>query len=163
LQLSSLTRATQAEFKNTVQYAHWNMLSNPTSRRRLACATIAAGLIPIGVAWRMAPLHLPPFLYKYGGSVLWAAMVYWLVAALLPRWDPVRIAGLACLIAALVEFSRLYRLPPLDAFRITLAGKLILGRFFSLWDIAAYWLAIGMTAFIDLRWVRAKFRSFHLH
>jgi hypothetical protein len=124
---------------------------------------IAVLLIPVGVAWRMAPLHLPPFLYKYGGSVLWAAMVYWLIAALLPRLSPVRIAGLACVMAALVELSRLFHSPPLDAFRLTLAGKLILGRFFSLWDIAAYWLAIGVTAIVDSRWVRAKFLSFHLH
>lgn len=125
------------------------------ARRRNFCAAIALGLIPLGIAWRLAPLHLPPFLYKYGGSVLWAAMVYWLVAAFFPRLNPVRIAGLAGVIAALVEFSRLYHSPALDAFRITLAGKLILGRFFSLKDVLAYWLAILACAAID-RWVLSR-------
>jgi hypothetical protein len=123
--------------------------------RRLLCAAIALALIPIGIAWRMAPLHLPLFLYKYGGSVLWAAMVYWLVAALLPRLDPVRVAGLAAVIAALVECSRLVHTPALDAFRLTLAGRLILGRFFSGKDIVAYWLAIFACAAVD-RWVLSK-------
>jgi hypothetical protein len=104
----------------------------------------------------MAPLHLPPFLYKYGGSVLWAAMVYWLVAAVLPRLHPGTVAVLAALIAAAVEFSRLCHTPALDAFRLTLAGKLILGRFFSVRDIAAYWLAIAATGFIDWRKIRAR-------
>jgi hypothetical protein len=104
----------------------------------------------------MAPLHLPPFLYKYGGSVLWAAMVYWLLAALFPRSHPIKIAIAAAAMSALVEFSRLFQLPALDAFRLTLAGKLILGRFFSLCDIAAYWLAIAATALADWRFSRLK-------
>jgi hypothetical protein len=122
----------------------------------LVCLAIAAILIPIGVAWRMAPLHLPQFLYKYGGSVLWAAMVYWLAAAMLPRSRPGAVALLAAAIAALVEFSRLLHIPALDAFRLTLAGKLILGRFFSLWDILAYWLAIAVAATVDSRWMAGR-------
>jgi hypothetical protein len=124
--------------------------------RRLICATIALALIPIGIAWRLAPLHLPPFLYKYGGSVLWAAMVYWLVAAILPRLSPINAGLLAALVATLVECSRLYHTPALDAFRVTLAGKLILGKFFSLRDIAAYLIAIAVSAAIDARWVRPE-------
>jgi len=122
------------------------------TRRRLTCLAIAVALIPIGIAWRMAPLHLPQFLYKYGGSVLWAGMVYWLVAAMLPRSRPLSLALLAALMAALVEFSRLVPIPSVDAFRLTLAGKLILGRFFSPWDILAYWIAIAIAAAADFRW-----------
>ena len=119
--------------------------------RRGTCGAIALLLIPVGVAWRMAPLGLPPFLYKYGGSVLWAAMVYWIIAAIFPRLKPVRLAILAGGAAAIVEFSRLYHQPALDVFRTTLAGKLLLGRFFSMRDIAAYWLAIAVTAWLDIR------------
>jgi len=121
-------------------------------RRRFTAAMIALALIPIGVTWRMAPLHLPQFLYKYGGSVLWAAMVYWLVAAVLPRLSPIRAGWLAGLTAALGECSRLIHTPALDAFRVTLAGKLLLGKFFSLRDIAAYCIAIAASAAIDARW-----------
>lgn len=117
--------------------------------RRIFCIAIGLALIPIGIAWRMAPLHLPPFLYKYGGSVLWAAMVYWLIAGLFPRLSPIKVAMLAAVVAAVVEFSRLFHTPGFDAFRMTLAGKLILGRYFSAKDIAAYWLAIVVCAAID--------------
>jgi hypothetical protein len=120
-------------------------------RRRTVRVTIAILLIPAGIAWRMAPLHLPQFLFKYGGSVLWAAMVFWIVAALLPRQTPAKAALLAGLIAAAVELSRLHHAPMLDAFRLTLAGKLILGRVFAVSDIAAYWLAIAVAAAIDSR------------
>ena len=123
--------------------------------RRPICLAIAIVLIPMGVAWRMAPLHVQPFFYKYGGSVLWAAMVYWIVAALLPRLRPLTVGALAGSLAAVVELSRLYHAPALDAFRLTLAGKLILGRLFSVYDIAAYWLAIAVAAAIDWRWLRA--------
>jgi hypothetical protein len=120
-------------------------------RRRLTATIIALALIPIGVAWRLAPLHLPPFLYKYGGSVLWAAMVYWIVAALWPRLNPLQVAALAGVVALLVECSRLAHTPALDAFRLTLAGKLILGRFFSLKNILAYWFAIFACAAAERR------------
>jgi hypothetical protein len=44
----------------------------------LAGITIVAGLV-----LRLAPLGLPFAVTKWGGSVLWAAMVYWLAAAFL--------------------------------------------------------------------------------
>jgi hypothetical protein len=91
----------------------------------------------------------PYFLWKYGGSALWAADVYWLLAALLPRLRPAAVALLASLVALAVEFSRLIDSPPLQAFRLTLAGRLLLGSIFSPRNIVAYWLAIATTAFID--------------
>jgi len=59
------------------------------------------------------------------------------------------VGGIAALIAAVVEFSRLWHTPGFDAFRETLAGKLLLGRFFSLRNIAAYWIAIGLAMCVD--------------
>ena len=122
------------------------MTHRPLTSTALLLAATAAGLI-----WRMAPLHLPWFLYKYGGSMLWAVALYWLLAAILPRLTATRIALIAAVAAAAVEFSRLWHTPAFDAFRITIAGKLLLGRFFSLKNIAAYWLAIALTAWLDKR------------
>jgi len=105
-----------------------------------------------GLMLRLAPLGLPHWLTKWGGSVLWAAMVYWLMALLLPVarvWAP---ALLAAGIAASIELLRLYHTPGLDAFRLTLAGILLLGRVFSVWHVAAYWAAIGVAAALD-RWI----------
>jgi hypothetical protein len=106
--------------------------------------TIAAGLV-----WRLAPLTLPFLLYKYGGSALWAAMLYWLVAALLPRQGAGPVTAGAGSAATIVECSRLYHSPGLDAFRLTLSGKLLLGRYFSLRDIAVYWAAILVCRGLD--------------
>ena len=122
------------------------MTHRPLTSTALLLAATAAGLI-----WRMAPLHLPWFLYKYGGSMLWAVALYWLLAAILPRLTATRIALIAAVAAAAVEFSRLWHTPGFDAFRVTIAGKLLLGRFFSLKNIAAYWLAIALTAWLDQR------------
>jgi hypothetical protein len=51
-----------------------------------------------------------------------------------------------------LEFSRLWHLSTLDAFRLTLAGRLLLGRYFSLKNIVAYWVGIGLAAALD-RWL----------
>ncbi len=83
-------------------------------------------------------IGLPYFLVKYGGSVLWGGMVFFLFAGLLPRQPVPRLALLSFVAAALVEFSRLHHTPWLDAFRLTLAGALLLGRIFSWWNILAY-------------------------
>ncbi len=106
--------------------------------------TVAAGL-----ALRFAPLGLPPFAVKYGGSTMWAVMIYWVLALPLPKWQPARLALLAGVIATAVELLKLYRSPGLDAFRLTLAGVLLLGRYFSVWDLVAYWMAIACAAVMD--------------
>jgi len=115
----------------------------------LIAATIGAGL-----ALRMAPLGLPRFVVKYGGSTMWALMIYWLVTTLLPSLRIFYAAPLAGGIATAVEFFKLYRSPAIDAFRITLAGTLLLGRYFSFKDIAAYWIAIAIGCAIDFRLCR---------
>ena len=113
----------------------------------LAIATIVAGLV-----LRLAPLGLPFVVVMWSGSVLWAAMAYWLFAAFLPFRKPLSIAEAAAVFAALVELFRLYHTPELDAFRLTLAGALLLGRVFSWWHLLAYWVAILLAALAD-RWI----------
>jgi hypothetical protein len=97
----------------------------------------------------MVPLGLSPFFFKYGGSVLWAVALYWLTAACLPQRSSGALAAIAALVAAGLEFSRLWHTPAMDAFRITLAGRILLGRYFSLKNVAAYCLAIGLMALWD--------------
>src|SRR5882757_5018574 len=106
--------------------------------------------IPIGLAVRLLPLHLPWFLYKYLGSALWAIALYWFLAALLPKLRPQALAAIATIIATLLELSRLIPIAPIDAFRLTFAGQILLGRYYSLKNIAAYLLAIALAATLDL-------------
>ena len=118
-------------------------------RRSAICALLLITTIPIGLAVRYLPLHLPWFLYKYLGSALWAAALYWFLATLLPKLRPIAVAALAITIATVVELSRLIPIAPIDAFRLTLPGQILLGRYFSLKNIAAYLLAILITATLD--------------
>ncbi len=110
----------------------------------LMLVTMAAGL-----AVRFVGLGLPPVVVKYGGSTLWALMIYWIVSTLVASWRVPIVAVLAGVVATAVEFLKLYHSPTLDAFRLTLPGIVLLGRFFSVWDIVAYWLAIFVGAFLD--------------
>jgi hypothetical protein len=119
-------------------------------RSRLIYAVATLCIVAVGLLWRRPELGLPQAIAKYGGSVLWGAMVFFAVATLVPRARPMMIAALAAVAAASVEFSQLIHLSWLDDFRHTTIGGLLLGRTFTWWDIAAYWAGIG-AAFIGLR------------
>ena len=115
-------------------------------RAGLALAVIACGL---SLRWYGFPIGLPAFVVKYGGSLLWATMVFLLVGVVLPLMSRSQIAAIAMVIAIVVELSRLVHTPWLDAFRLTTAGALLLGRIFSLWNLVAYAVGILLGVWID--------------
>jgi hypothetical protein len=109
------------------------------------------GTVIGGLAVRFAPIGLPRSIVKYGGSTLWALMIYWVVSTMLPSWR-IHTAGLlAATLATAIEFVKLYHSAPLDTFRHTPAGVVLLGQYFSVWDLIAYWLAISIGALVDRR------------
>ncbi len=120
-------------------------------RRSLTTLAILLITIPIGIAWRKLPLGLPWFFFKYGGSFLWAVALYWFIATLFPKLYPPALAAMSAAAALAVEFSRLVPQSTIDAFRLTLPGQLILGRYFSFKNIVAYLLAIAVAALLDRR------------
>ena len=112
----------------------------------LCLSIIAAGLALRGVG---LGLGLPALVVKYGGSMLWGMMVSFLVAIAAPTLSRPMIAMISAVIAVGVELLRLVHTPWLDAFRLTLAGALLLGRIFSAWDILAYGVGIALGALVD--------------
>ena len=66
----------------------------------------------------------------------------------MPDWALVFVTLFAA-IAIVVEFSRLVHVPWLDAFRLTTAGALLLGRIFSLWNLVAYLIGIAAGIWLD--------------
>lgn len=98
-------------------------------------------------------VDLPFFIVKYGGSLLWGSMVYFLLAlaagGLGTGVRPAAIAATALVAAICVELFRLYHTPWLDAFRLAMAGALLLGRVFSLWNIVAYAIGIAVAYALD--------------
>jgi hypothetical protein len=108
-------------------------------------------IIVLGLALRRFGLGLgiSASIVKYGGSTLWGAMVFFLVAITPPRFSRLPIAGISAVIAVGVELFRLVHTPWLDDFRLTLAGALLLGRIFSAWDILAYGAGILLAVGLD--------------
>jgi hypothetical protein len=105
-------------------------------------------------------LGLPAFFVKYGGSLLWGTMVFFSAAMVARGQSRPRIALISISIAVCVELFRLVHAPWLDAFRLTTAGALMLGRIFSPWNMPAYGVGIifgmlldrlGMAAFTKAR------------
>jgi hypothetical protein len=94
-------------------------------------------------------LGLPAPVVKYGGSMLWGTMVFFLVATLAPRLSRPGITLMSAGIALCVELFRLVHAPWLDAFRLTLPGALLLGRIFSGWDLLAYAAGIALAIGLD--------------
>ena len=114
--------------------------------------------VPLGLAVRFAAAGLPRSVGKYGGSALWAMAIFWLLSLALPHRTTALRAGAALLLACAVELFKLVRTPALDVFRLTLPGKLLLGRLFSERDLLAYALAIGLAAALDGIVLRANAR-----
>jgi len=104
-------------------------------RAALGSVVMGAGLALRGYG---AAIGLPFPLVKYGGSILWGTMVFFLVGMLASPSSRRAGALVALLIAIAVELFRLWHTPVLDAFRLTPTGALLLGRVFSPWNIIAY-------------------------
>ena len=127
-------------------------VSNVTTPIRSA---VRAGLAVLVIIAGLALRHygfgvgLPAPIVKYGGSLLWGTMVFVLVGAIAPALRR-RDAGLiAAAIAVGVELIRLAHTPWLDAFRLTTAGALLLGRIFTPWNIVAYGGGIVVGILLD--------------
>ncbi len=145
-----------------------NTASDHLTRERTPGApmTMRAGLclliIVCGLALRrFGPgLGLPFFFVKYGGSVLWGTMVFFLIAMAAPARSPSAIALISATVAICVELFRLVHTPWLDDFRLTTLGALLIGRVFSPLNMLAYaagivsgmWLdRLGISAFASAR------------
>jgi hypothetical protein len=113
-------------------------------------------VIACGLLWRRPEFGLPAAVAKFGGSVWWGAMVFFCVAFLMPRAKLGTVVVLAAIGAALVEASQLIRVEPLDRFRSTTFGMLLLGRTFSWWDIACYWAGIAAARLVTSIALRRK-------
>ncbi|MEQ8481290.1 MAG: DUF2809 domain-containing protein [Hoeflea sp.] len=122
-------------------------------RLLIALAVIAAGLTLRLTGYEIG---LPYVLVKYGGSLLWGMMVFWVVAIVLPGQSVIRISLVAGIVALLTEFSRLYQTPWLDQFRLQLVGALLLGRIFSGFNILAYLAEIGLAALVERRIIEGR-------
>lgn len=119
-----------------------------------ACLCLAIVISGLTLRRHGFGLGLPAAIVKYGGSILWGAMVFFVAAIAAPRLSRGNVALISAVIAICVELFRLVHAPWLDAFRLTPAGALLLGRIFSPWDILAYGAGIVLAAGLDRLAVR---------
>jgi hypothetical protein len=115
-------------------------------RGSLCLSVIVSGLALRGFGFG---LGLPALIVKYGGSLLWGTMVFFLVAMAASARSRSSVALISAAIAICVELFRLVHSPWLDAFRLTMAGALLLGRIFSAWNLLAYGVGIGLAMLLD--------------
>ncbi|MFT4550494.1 MAG: hypothetical protein ACI8XO_000680 [Verrucomicrobiales bacterium] len=124
-------------------------------RRRLWIAATCLVVVVIGLASRSRVIPMPAFFVKYAGDTLWAVLVFLLLAFLRPRFDVLRLAGGALVIAFGVELLQLYQAPWLNSIRDTLPGRLVLGQGFLFSDLILYMVGIGSAAIL-YQWMTEK-------
>ncbi len=118
-------------------------------RSRALYLLLAAATIVLGLATRWFRGVLPDAVGAYAGDVLWAAMVYLLIAAVWPRASMSRVAAGAAIFSLAIELSQLYHVPWIDAVRQTRIGGLVLGFGFLWSDLACYAAGIALAAALD--------------
>jgi hypothetical protein len=108
-------------------------------------------IIASGLALRRygPALGLPSSVVKYGGSILWGTMVFFLMAIVAAGRSRRTIVLISIALAICVELFRLVHVPWLDGFRLTTAGALLLGRVFSPWNMVAYAIGIILGMWLD--------------
>jgi hypothetical protein len=132
-----------------------SMAENNRAKRQRSPTVVRTGfclaIIVLGLCLRRfgLGLGLPGLIVKYGGSALWAAMLFFLVAIAARDLPRRHIVSISLMIAVGVELFRLVHFPWLDSFRLTLPGALLLGRIFSPWDILAYGVGIIFGMLLD--------------
>ena len=126
-------------------------------KRRLVYVAIALVVIALGLLVRWPGLGLPREVAKYAGSILWAAMVYCLLRAMVLRWPFIVASVVAAVLVALGEATQLISIPWFDAMRATTLGHLIFGRTFAVEDIVAYWIGILLAAVGE--WIASRKRA----
>lgn len=113
-----------------------------TLKQRAAAAGLLALTIGAGLAARYL---LAGFWAKYLGVALWATAAYWCVLFVRPSLSVMRAAAVALIVSFSVE---LFQLSPVPAYLSTkhILFRLVLGTTFSVWDLPAYLVGVGLGA-----------------
>lgn len=121
----------------------------PSERARWKLLVLSLATIGVGLATRRAPGIFPRFVVAYGGDVLWATLVYWLLTWARPAARGVELAVMTASIALAVEVSQLFTPPWLVALRANPFGALVLGQGFLWSDIACYAAGVALAWRLD--------------
>jgi hypothetical protein len=126
----------------------------PRSRGRYALLVVI--VVILGLASRRYREALPPFVAAYAGDTLWANMVFWLFAIVMPRSRTMAIAAAALAFAYAIEISQLYHALWIDSIRATTIGGLVLGSDFVWSDLVCYTVGVVAGAVLDLLMIAGR-------
>jgi hypothetical protein len=118
--------------------------------RQLITAILFLLTIFLGLLSRSCFNPFPMSFGKYPGDALWAVMLYWIATFIAPARSPGFRSAMALGISILDEISQCFHPAWLDGVRSTTIGHLVLGTDFSVKDIVAYAVGIGLVAVIDM-------------
>lgn len=110
-------------------------------------------VITLGLASRHYGQHWSYGLNNHPGDALWALMIFYVWSFIKPAATTVFLAKVSLLTCFLVEFSQLLETPWLNAIRLTVWGRLVLGASFSWTDLTAYTVGVAAGVLLD-RWRR---------
>jgi hypothetical protein len=118
---------------------------SPSVQRRLALISVGVCIVPLGLAARFL---LDGWMGDGAGGILYAVLVYFLIAVIAPGWRPMGLATLAwgaCCAAELLQLTPIPRelaaaLPPI---------RLVLGTTFVAADLLAYATGAVVAAIMD--------------
>jgi hypothetical protein len=111
---------------------------------RFVYVKLALGAIALGLLVHFYGDMLRSATRDVIGDALWAAMIAWWIAAIVPDRSLGARSVAAVVVCFAVELSQLYHTSALDALRASTIGHLILGSGFDPRDFVAY--AIGVLA-----------------
>ena len=119
-------------------------------RRRWIYVATALAVVTAGLASRKFCSSWPLLLRKYPGDLLWAALVYLIIACIWTKWHTKKVLCIAFAYCLTVEFSKLIPSQFLSSIRQSDIGHLILGRVFMWENIVAYLLGILLVTLIEV-------------
>ncbi|WP_195988520.1 DUF2809 domain-containing protein [Clostridium sp. D53t1_180928_C8] len=109
----------------------------------LIVITIILGLLSRKVS------GLPEIASAYSGDVLWAMMVFFIIAFIFNNKSTIFIISWAIIFSYSIEISQLYHAPWIETIRNTTLGALVLGFGFLWSDLVCYTVGVITGAIID--------------
>ena len=92
---------------------------------------------------------LPKIIELYSGDILWALMVFLIIAFIFNKKPTIFTISWAIIFSYSIEISQLYHAPWIDAIRNTTLGGLILGFGFLWSDLICYTIGIIIGIIIE--------------
>ncbi|MEB3357546.1 MAG: DUF2809 domain-containing protein [Synechococcales bacterium] len=128
--------------------------TSPLLAHRLALAASLIFLIPLGY-WVRFFAPVPGWVRDWAGSVCYEIFWIALVALILPRVAPIKVAIAIFLATCFIEVLQLWRSPFWQAVRATVPGRLVFGNTFRWGDFLHYLLGSWL-GWLWIRWLAVR-------